>query len=208
MSVLMTSAEAVRLCEALRERPDFERLRATIAERAEMLRKALPAPPDEALNALLDLGSCVFLENRRCGIYHARPDGCRAALVWHDAWYCGRPEWDQCVPAELNQARVEQAMRLTLRELDAGRTPYWGQILPAVWLMLEHGDAYRTGADLSRRLDPAWVDSELIEFPSREQVLRDQAEHERIFREEPHPLGSPRGFECARREDLRPFRAD
>ena len=208
MSVLMTSAEAVGLREALRERPDFERLRSTISARARALGNALPAPPDEALNALLDLGPCVFLEKRRCGVYEARPDGCRAAVVWHEAWYCGRPEWDQCVPAELNQARVEQAMRLTLEELDAGRKPYWGQILPAIWLMIEHGDDYLAGADLSRALDPAWVASELIEFPSREQVLRDRAEHERIFRDEPFPLGAPRGYDCGRREDLRPFRAD
>jgi hypothetical protein len=168
----------------------------------------LPASPDEALNALLDLGPCVFLENRRCGVYGARPDGCRAALVWHEAWYCGRPEYDQCVPAELNEIRVAEAFRLMLAEIDAGRRPYWGQILPAVWLMLERESAYLAGDDLSSRIDREWMASELIEFPTREEILREQARHEVLFREEPYPLGSPRAAECTRREDLRAFRVD
>ena len=208
MSVLMTSAEALRLAESLRARPDFTALRANIAARAEKLRAALPAEPDAALNALLDLGPCVFLERRRCGVYVARPDGCRAAHVWHEAWYCGRPEYDQCVPAELNEVRVAEAFRLMLKETDAGRQPYWGQILPATWLMLEHGDAYLAGEDLTEKLDPAWLSSELIELPSRDRVLRDQAEHEAIFRNEDFPLGSPRASRCRSREDLRVFRVD
>ena len=208
MSVLMTSAEALRLRQSLRERPDFGRVRSVIAAKIRELRRSLPASPDEALNALLDLGSCVFLENRKCGVHGARPDGCRATLVWHEAWYCGRPEWDQCVPAELNEARVSQAMRLTLDEMDAGRTPFLGQILPAMWLMLERGEDYEAGADLSRGLDPAWLVSELLEFPSRAQTMREREEHERIFREEPFPLGSPRGAECTSRQDLRPFPAE
>jgi Fe-S-cluster containining protein len=208
MSVLMTSAEAVRLTEALRARADFPQVLAKISERIAKLYAALPAKPDEALNLLLDLGSCVFLENRRCGVYEARPDGCRAALVWHEAWYCGRPEYDQCVPAELSEVRVAEAHRLMLDEMDAGRRPYWGQILPAMWLMLKYGEAYAAAEDLSLRLDRAWVASELIEFPEREQVVREQAEHAAIFRGEPYPLGSPRASECTRREELRPFRLD
>jgi Fe-S-cluster containining protein len=208
MSVIMTSAEALRLTEGLRGRSDFSQLRSRIAAKVARLHPALPASPDGALNALLDLGPCVFLENRRCGVYEDRPDGCRAALVWHEAWYCGRPEYDQCVPAELNQVRVAEAFRLMLAELDAGRRPYWGQILPAVWLMLERESGYRAGEDLSLGLDPAWTKAELIEFPAREEIVRERAEHEAIFRDEPYPLGSPRAAECERREDLRAFRID
>ena len=208
MSVLMTSAEAVRLVRALRARRDSPECKARIHAKVVELRRALPASPDEAMNALLDLGSCVFLEDRRCSLYEARPDGCRAALVWHEAWYCGRPEYDHCVPAELHEVRVAEAFRLTLAEMDAGRRPFWGQILPAVWLMLERQEAYLAGADLAPEIDEAWIAAELIEFPSRDHVLREQEEHARIFKEEAYPLGFPRGVECRRREDLRAFRTD
>lgn len=208
MSVLMTSTEALRLSDALRRRSDAAALRGLIAGKCAQLRRALPAAPNEALNALLDLGPCVFLESKKCSVYEARPDGCRAALVWHEAWYCGRPEYDQCVPAELNQARVERVYTRMLEELDAGRKPYWGQILPAVWLMLERGGDYLSGADLAAGLDPAWIRSELLEFPGRDRILREQAEHGAAFRDETYPLGSPRGSECRSREDLRAFRVD
>jgi len=208
MSVLMTSVEALRLVRHLRMRQDFPAVRDAIATKCDILRHALPAGPGEALNALLDLGPCVFLRRRKCSVYEARPDGCRAALVWHEAWYCGRPEYDQCVPAELNEARVAQAFELTLAETDAGRKPYWGQILPATWLMLEHEERYLAGGDLAAEVDPAWTASELIEFPSREQALRDRERYATAFREEDFPLGSPRASECRSRDDLRPFRAD
>jgi Fe-S-cluster containining protein len=208
MSVLITSAEAARLAAHLRSRGDFSAIRKAISGKAGELRRALPAPPAQAVNALLELGPCVFLDKGKCGVYEARPDGCRAAHVWHESWYCGRAEYDQCVPAELNEARVAEAFRLTLAEMDAGRKPYWGQILPAVWLMLERGEAYLAGEDLAPGLDPAWTSCELIEFPSREQALREQAEHAAMFRDEPYPLGSPRASECRSREDLRVFRVD
>ena len=207
-SVLMTSCEALSLAEHPRSRLDFASLREAIALRCARLRRALPAGPDEALNALLDLGPCVFLESRKCSVYEARPDGCRAALVWHEAWYCGRSEYDQCVPAELNEIRVARAYVRMLDELDAGRRPYWGQILPAIWLMLERGDEYAAGADLAAGLDPEWIGAELLEFPDRARLLREQAEHEAIFRDEAFPLGSPRAAECDSRQDLRAFRID
>lgn len=208
MTVLMTSAEALRLVDHLRARPDWEALRDTIRAKCAQLRKSLPAPPDRALNALLDLGPCVFLEGGNCGVYAARPDGCRAAHVWHDSWYCGRPEYDQCVPAELHRARAREAFRLTLSEMEAGRRPYWGHILPAVWLMLERDEEYLCGNDLSAGLDPAWIASDLIEFPTREQVLREQFEIETAFQREDYPFGAPRASECSSREDLRAFRID
>ncbi len=208
MSVLMTSAEATRLVDALRRRPDFDALRAKITARAAELERALPASPQAALDALLDLGPCVFLEDRKCSVYPARPDGCRAAFVWHEPWYCGRPQYDQCVPAELNAERVEQVYRLLLAELDAGRRPYIAQILPAAWLMLEHGAAYGAGADLAERIDPAWIAAELVEFPAREQAIRERDQHRAIFRDEPDPLGSPRASQCRSRDELRAFRTD
>ncbi|MCB1019552.1 MAG: YkgJ family cysteine cluster protein [Acidobacteria bacterium] len=205
MTVLMTSAEAVRLVEGLRARPDFEAVRGVIGRRIAALQRALPASPEQALNALLDLGPCVFLDNRNCGVHAHRPDGCRAAYVWHEAWYCGRPDYDQCVPAELIHARIDRALALTLEEMDAGRRPYWGQILPAVWVMLEHGEAYAAGADLAQWLDPMWIEAELVELPSREHVLAEHAAQARAFEQEDFPFGAPRGSECASREDLRAF---
>lgn len=208
MTVLMTSAEALRLAGHLRARPDFEPRCEAIRGKCDRLRESLPASPDQALNALLDLGPCVFLERGNCGVYSDRPDGCRAAHVWHEPWYCGRPEYDQCVPAELHHARALQAFELTLAEMDARRRPYWGQILPAVWLMIERGEDYLAGGDLACCLDPAWIASELIEFPTREQVLREQSEIETAFQTEDYPFGAPRASECSSRTDLQAFRVD
>ena len=94
MTVLMTSAEALDLLAHPTAAPRLQMLRARAA--------ALPseADPKRALDALLDQGPCVFLDQGRCGVHAARPDGCRAAYVWHEPWFCGRPDYDQCVPAE------------------------------------------------------------------------------------------------------------
>ncbi|MEZ5362698.1 MAG: YkgJ family cysteine cluster protein [Bryobacterales bacterium] len=205
MTVVMTSAEALRLVEGLRERSDFKDVRDAIAGRMAALARALPAPPEQALDALLDLGSCVFLDKHNCGVHPYRPDGCRAAYVWHEAWYCGRPDYDQCVPAELIHARIDCALSLTLAEMDKGRAAFWGQILPAVWVMLEHADSYIDGADIAGRIEPKWMEAELVEFPSREHVLEEQAAQARAFQKEDFPFGAPRASECSTREDLRAF---
>jgi Fe-S-cluster containining protein len=203
MSVIMTSAEAAQLVAS----PEFETF--AVAERAQRLRQTLTpgVQPDDALDALLDLGPCVFLRGKRCGVYAERPDGCRAAFVWHDAWYCGRPEYDQCVPAELNALRVARVYERMLAEFAAGRRPFWGQILPAVALLAEHAEAYRRGDDLSAA-EPAWTSADLVEFPGEARLISERDEHRRLFAEEPHPLGSPRAAEAQSRADLAPFRFD
>ena len=106
------------------------------------------------------------------------------------------------------EARVARAYELMLAELDEGRKPYWGQILPAIWLMLERVDDYTSGADLAADVDAEWIAAELLEFPERARLIREQAEHEAVFRNEDYPLGSPRASECGARDDLRPFRTD
>jgi len=199
MTVLMTSAEGMEL---IRHPAAVER-RETIRSRAASL--PLETDPDQAVNALLDQGSCVFLENHRCSVHESRPDGCRAAYVWHEAWYCGREDYDQCVPAELNALRVGRVYERMLAEIEQGRKPFWGFILPVADLLGEHGEAYRQGQDLASRTPPVWLAAELIEFPSRERLLEEQAAHEKIFAEETAPLGSPRAADADSRAHLAAF---
>lgn len=199
MTVLMTSAEGVELLA----HPEAEAHRQAVAARAE----ALPAEadPDKAANALLEQGPCVFLENRRCSVHSARPDGCRAAYVWHQDWYCGRQDYDQCVPAELNALRVARVYERMLAELDAGRKPFWGFILPVAALLSAHSREYREGGDLAPRTPADWLSAELIEFPTRQRLLDEQAEHRRIFAEDTAPLGSPRAADAESRAHLEAF---
>ncbi len=199
MTVLMTSAEGLDLVRhpAAAERRD--------AIRTRVASLPLEADPNKAVNALLDQGSCVFLDNHRCSVHAARPDGCRAAYVWHEAWYCGRDDYDQCVPAELNGLRVARVYERMLGEMERDRKPFWGFILPVAHLLGEHAEAYRQGEDLASKTPAAWLAAELIEFPSRERLLEEQAEHQRIFAEEPAPLGSPRAADAESRSHLAAF---
>ncbi len=196
MTVIMTSAEGLELLA----HP------AAIARREAIQQRAASLPrntaPTEALDALLDKGGCVFLDHHNCGVHAARPDGCRAAYVWHEPWFCGREEYDQCVPAELNALRVARVYERMLAELDAGRKPFWGFILPVAALLAEHGEAYRRGEDLASLCPAHWLQSELIEFPSRDRLLAERIEHERIFEEEPEPLGGKRAANAPTRSHL------
>jgi len=200
MTVLITAPEALALARTTRDRWSGRVARLTVRTEDS---------PDEARNALLEQGSCVFLESDgNCGVYEQRPDACRACHVWHEPWYCGRPDWEMCTPAELNQLRIENAYRRMLAEFDAGRRPFWGYLLPAVALIAEHGDAYAAGEDLRERTPDAWLATELIEFPDRERLLREQQEHQSAFAEESNPMGSPRAADAPGRDYLRPFRED
>lgn len=199
MTVIMTSAEGVELLQ----HPVAQALQQQITQRAASLPAA--TAPDAAVAALLDQGPCVFLENRRCSVHRSRPDGCRAAHVWHESWYCGREDYDQCVPAELNALRVARVYERGLAEMDAGRKPFWGFILPVAALLQEHGEAYADGEDISSLAPANWIASELIEFPSRQRLLDEQTEHQRIFAEEIAPLGSPRAADARSRSHLAAF---
>lgn len=199
MTVLITAPEAIAIAS---ESTDVW------SGRIEGLEVSEDATPEEARNALLDQGPCVFLDSGNCGVYQDRPDACSACNVWHEAWYCGRPDWEMCTPAELNQLRIESAYRRMLREIEGGRRPFWGYLLPATALAFEHGGAYGTGADLRGFTPEAWLRSELIEFPTKERLLDEMADHARTFRLEANPMGSPRGSDAPNRQYLAPFRED
>jgi len=199
MTVLITAPEAIKLVGASADRWSV---------RIEALTLPKDAAPDDAKNALLEQGPCAFLHDGKCGVYDHRPDACRACHVWHDSWYCGRSEWDMCTPAELNQLRIENAYKRMLAELDAGRRPFWGYLLPAVALAAKHRTAYCGGADLVHATPEDWLRTELIEFPSRDRLSSELAEHEATFAEEPSPMGSPRASEAADRTYLAPFPDD
>lgn len=86
------------------ERQDRRRLaqlRNQWVERVTPLRDALQVEmsEQEAINALLLDGGCIFLEGDLCSVYEARPDTCRAFYVWHSAEYCGRSDHEMCSPA-------------------------------------------------------------------------------------------------------------
>lgn len=160
--------------------------------------------PEEARDALLDQGPCVFLADQRCGVYEHRPDSCRACLVWHEPWYCGRTDWDMTTPAELNALRIERMYGRMLAEVDAGRKPFWGYLLPAVWAADRFGEAYLDGEDVRPLLDPRWTETELIEFPSRKRLTGELKQHRRTARKGARPWGQPRGADVASRTELRP----
>jgi len=211
MTVVATSVEALRLLDSLDAHPEVDELRAERLSRIELLERALltPASPDAAKNKLLDLGACVFLsEHGECGVYEARPDACRACYVWHDASFCGREDYDMCAPAELNAVRVDKAYERMLAEYGAGRKPFWGFLLPVVWLSERRREDYLRGADLSRELDVRWIETELIEFPSRQQLERERAENARVFAEEENPMGFPRASRAKNRKFLDAFGLD
>lgn len=211
MTVVATSAEALRLLDLLDADPGAAGIGAERAVRMERLESALSAlvSADAAKNHLLDLGPCVFLNERGdCGVYEARPDACRACYVWHEARFCGREDYDMCAPAELNALRVDKAYERMLAEYGARRKPFWGFLLPVVWLAEQRREDYFRGADLSQELDAAWIDTELIEFPSREELERERVENARMFAEEESPMGFPRATRAKNRAFLDAFALD
>jgi hypothetical protein len=92
-----------------------------------------------------------------------------------------------------------------LAEIEAGRKPFWGFILPVVALLAEHGAEYESGSDVAALAPAHWLESELVEFPSRQRLLDEQAEHSRIFAEETAPLGSPRAADATSPSHLAAF---
>ncbi len=213
MTVTVSSAEALGIVELTESR----RPGLLDAISGSLATLAPPRSPDAAIDALLDLGSCAFLDaERRCTVYEERPDACRACYVWHPAEQCGRREFDMCTPAELNALRVDVIHSRMLAELDAGRRPFWGQIAPMVDVLARHRRAYRDGMDLHDAVDPAWLESELIEFPQpggsaadiRGFLEAERATLRRIFEEESSPMGYPRGAEAPDRDYLAAFPLD
>ncbi len=193
MTVIVSSAEALALVE---EAPAFAERIAGIACRLDA---------DASLGALLDLGPCVYLSNGMCQVYPVRPDACRAAHVWHDESFCGRPEFEMCIPAELNKVRLEHLRRRMLHEFDLGRRPFRGYLLPAVWLMGARRADYLAGADLAADSLRPWRGTDLLEFPTHEELLAEGRELDSIFREERNPLGFPRADRATDRRLLEAF---
>ena len=214
MTVIISSAEALRLLDHIGDNSD---LRNEWQRRAATLRAAPHDDPVESQNALIDLGPCTFLNDEgSCGIYEARPDACRACNVWHAADHCGREDYDMCTPAELNALRVDRIHGLMLEELDLGRRPFWGQLLPMVVSVDEHRDRYTAGDDLADTVDQNWLQSELIEFPARQGTPSDiriflETERERLkqlFGAEENPMGYPRCADAPDRDFLAAFPLD
>jgi hypothetical protein len=162
-----------------------------------------------ARNSLIELGPCVFLDQAKCcGIYEARPDACRVCHVWHAADYCGREDYDMCTPAELNALRVDRIHEVMLAEFAAGRRPFWGQLLPMTAVLGEHRERYVQGEDLSALVDPVWLATELIEFPTPSVLESERARLAQQFATEENPLGHPRAAEAPDRRYLDAFPLD
>jgi len=210
MSVFASSGEALRLLAALDHDPRASHWRAEWGARAGSLAAALDegVSPEAALNVLLEQGPCVFLDADRCGVYGARPDGCRACYVWHDASLCGSDEWDQCVPAELATLRVDRAYQAMLDELEAGRRPFSGHLLPLVADLDRFRSAYLAGDDLAALATPQFVSGGLLEFPSggdRSEIVWNLKERIASAREQSRsarPFGLPRAGDARSRVEL------
>ena len=193
MTVIVSSAEALALLDAA---PAF-------GDRIDSLMARLT--PAATLDDLLDLGPCVYLENGKCAVYASRPDACRACYVWHDPGYCGHPDFDMCVPAELNQLRLLSLRERMTREFELGRRPFRGYLLPAVWLLGKHREAYLAGEDLSLDLDPGWLRHDLLEFPTQARLREEADELDQAFDREYNPLGFPRAERARDRSLLEAF---
>lgn len=182
-TIFLSSAEALRIVD--QKRPD--------PEQWSLLRTLDCSSSAAARNSLIDLGPCVFLdETKRCSVYEARPDACRACHVWHPADFCGREDYDMCTPAELNALRVDRIHELMLAEWTAGRRPFWGQLLPMTAVLGEHRERYLHGEDLRALIDPSWLVTELVEFPSLAELERERVRLAQQFATEENPLGHPR----------------
>jgi Fe-S-cluster containining protein len=198
-TVLLSSAEALRIV-------DYRRPDPAQARRLQTLDLSSAAA---ALNSLIDLGPCVFLDEAKCcGVYEARPDACRVCHVWHAADYCGREDYDMCTPAELNALRVDRIHESMLDEFEAGRRPFWGQLLPMTAVLSEHRDRYFRGDDLSTLIDSAWLAAELIEFPSAAELKSERTRLAQQFSTEENPMGHPRAADARDRSFLAAFSQD
>ena len=198
-TVYISSAEALRVV-------DFARPDPAQTGRLQTLDLSSAAA---ARNSLIELGPCVFLdETGCCGIYQARPDACRVCHVWHSADYCGREDYEMCTPAELNELRVNRIHEVMLAEFAAGRRPFWGQLLPMTAVLAEHRDVYLRGEDLSTLIDPTWLATELIEFPTRSELESERARLARQFATEENPMGLPRAADAPDRAYLAAFQQD
>jgi Fe-S-cluster containining protein len=198
-TVYVSSAEALRVV-------DYRRPDPVQTQRLQLLDLSSAA---SARNSLIELGPCVFLDEANCcGIYEARPDACRVCHVWHGADYCGREDYDMCTPAELNALRVDRIHEVMLSEFAAGRRPFWGQLLPMTVVLGEHRERYVQGEDLRAFIDPAWLTTELIEFPSRAELESERAQLAQQFATEENPLGHPRAAEAPDRRYLDAFPLD
>jgi Fe-S-cluster containining protein len=217
----MSTAEALRLLDFLSEHRTEQhtaQIRSSWEQRIIRLRQTAGSgvSEDVAIESLLGLGACVFLDGDICGVYPARPDTCRSVYVWHTADQCTRPEFDMCTPAELKELRVRRLYESMQAELKGGRLPFWGHLLVMVWLLDRFRNEYEEGRDLSELVDPIWSETGLIRFvepgrgPERVKSLLDaeQAEFVRIFAEEPWPLGQPRAADVSDRSQLSAFPID
>ena len=193
MTVIVSSAEALRIVD---EEPAF-------AEQVDNLIQRLPPMPK--LDDVLDLGPCVFLGAGNCSIYDSRPDACRACYVWHDAHFCGRNDFDMCTPAELNSLRLQHLHQRMTGEFAQGLRPFRGYLLPAVWLICRHRAEYLRGENLAPLANPDWIKTELLEFPTREALLSEKAEHDAVFAEEENPMGFPKAGRAKDRSLLAAF---
>lgn len=219
-SVVISPSEALRVLDYVDSLPTEKstRFRERWETRMEQLEHELTHVEDEkeALNTLLNFGSCTFLENHLCGVYPGRPDACRSFYVWHSADKCGQPSIEMCPPAELAHLRIEQLYATLLEEAEAGRIPFWGHLMVMVGLMDQHRDAYLEGADLSQLVNPIWLQTGLIHFIKPEStdesivtfLKNEQAEYAKLFNEEPRPMGLPRIANVQHRSELDAFVLD
>jgi len=113
-----------------------------------------------------------------------------------------------CTPAELNALRVDRIHELMLGEWNAGRRPFWGQQLPMTTVLDEHRDLYTHGEDISALIDPAWLTTELIEFPSLAELESERARLAQQFATEENPMGYPRAANAPNRAFLAAFPQD
>ena len=198
-TIFLSSAETLRIVDY--QQPD--RAQAALLQTLDLSDAA------SARNSLIDLGPCLFLtESKHCGLYDARPDACRACHVWHAADYCGRDDYDMCTPSELNALRVDRIHELMLAEFDAGRRPFWGQLLPMTAILSQHRDRYLQGEDLSELVDPAWLTTELIEFPLRSYLESERRRLAHDFAADENPMGHPRAANAPERAFLAAFALD
>ncbi len=219
-TVIVSPPEALRLLDYLNTLPTQKanQVRKEWETRMTVLHQNLKSNMDEgiALNALLDLGGCVFLDENMCGVYAGRPDTCRSFYVWHEATKCGQAEFDMCSPAELRELRIRHFYDVLLEESAAGRVPFWGQLLIMVGLMDQYRHAYQNGVDLNQQIDPVWLQTGLVHFIKPEgslveivtELKTEQADFARLFAEEPWPFGQPKLADVKNRSDLNAFPLD
>lgn len=216
VAVAANTAEGLLLLDWIDEQPPLEARRFHTAidvhvERLHELCRQMPG--QDVTRAVWSLGNCPFLDKHVCSIYPARPLACRAVYVWHDNVLCGLENQPSYTPAELIQLRNAAFFDALTDEIDAGRLPFWGQLTLVADILRRHREAYQSGAFLLPAIDPAWLDSGLINFAGIEKdgTLDDARRYvdeaakrdEAVFRSE-RPFGLPRAFMARSRTDLLP----